>query len=418
MPRSPTTPAPDGDPFDFLRAKPRATLPVNPTVAAVPTASHPQLHPANARWLATGAVAYRRMLALIDAAHTSIRCETYIWGDDRVGTRFRAALIRAAARGVRVQVLVDGAGSSALPADYWRALHAAGGTARVFNPLTFRHFSIRDHRKLLLIDDHTAITGGFNIAVDYDGDGITAGWRDLGIELNHAPALRQLAHSFDAMFTAHTLHPWLLRSLPRRKNGSPRHPPAAGPVLFSGPHLVRNEFSRQLLKLLKHARHVRIASAYFAPSFRLRRALRAVARRGGTVELLLAGQTDVPLAQLAARSLYGPLLKAGVRIWEYQPQILHAKLVLVDHSVFVGSANLDARSLAINYELTVHLSDPTLAAEAAVAFAADLKQSRVITYPEWEKTRTWLTRLRGAWARFLMTKVDPWLARRQMRDLS
>jgi cardiolipin synthase len=142
---------------------------------------------------------------------------------------------------------------------------------------------------------------------------------------------------------------------------------------------VRNEFSRQLLKLLKHARHVRIASAYFAPSFRLRHALRAVARRGGTVELLLAGQTDVPIAQLAARSLYGPLLKAGVRIWEYQPQILHAKLVLVDHTVFVGSANLDARSLAINYELTVHLSDPTLAAEAAVAFAADLKQSRAIS---------------------------------------
>ncbi|MCX6934117.1 MAG: phospholipase D-like domain-containing protein, partial [Verrucomicrobia bacterium] len=209
-----------------------------------------------------------------------------------------------------------------------------------------------------------------------------------------------------------------LRNLPRRKNRLLRHPPAAGPVLFSGPHLVRNEFSRQLLKLLKHAHHVRLASAYFVPSFRLRRALRGVARRGGTVELLLAGPTDVPLAQLAARSLYGALLKAGIRIWEYQPQVLHTKLALVDDTLFVGSANLDARSLAINYELTVHLRDAALAAEAAADFDRDLKHSRAITYSEWKKTRTWLTRLRGSWARFLITKVDPWLARRQMRGLS
>lgn len=397
-------------------------LPVSFVVAHSPSRSsaHPPARsspaPVAAHWLATGADAYRRMLVLIDAARTCIRCEFYIWADDPVGTRFRAAFIRAAARGVRVQVLVDGAGSSALPADYWRALHAAGGTARVFNPLTFRHFSIRDHRKLLLIDDHTAITGGFNISDVYEGDGVTAGWRDLGIELTHPPALRQLAHTFDAMFTAHSIRPWLLHKLSRPARPHHRHPTPAGPVLFSGPHLVRNEFSRQLLKLLKTARHVRLASAYFAPSFRLRRALRAVARRGGTVELLLAGQTDVPIAQLAARSLYGSLLKAGVRIWEYQPQILHTKLVLLDHTVFVGSANLDARSLAINYELTVHLRDPALAAQAAAAFAADLTHSRAITYPEWKKSRTWLTRLRGSWARFLVTKVDPWLARRQIRD--
>ena len=90
----------------------------------------------------------------------------------------------------------------------------------------------------------------------------------------------------------------------------------------------------------------------------------------------------------------------------------------MDDTLFVGSANLDARSLAINYELTVHLRDAALAAEAASDFDRDLKHSRAITYSEWEKTRTWLTRLRGSWARFLITKVDPWLARRQMRGLS
>jgi cardiolipin synthase A/B len=373
---------------------------------------------AAAHWLPNGTAAYARILALTGAAQTSIRCETYIWGNDPVAHRFRAAFARAAARGVRVRVLIDGVGSSSLPAGYWQELENAGGTVRVFNPISLRHFSIRDHRKIFIVDDAIAITGGFNIAAEYDGDGVTSGWRDLGLELTDPAAIRPLVTAFDEMFAAHELRPWLLRRIPRRTTPPQHRTSEVGPVLFSGPHLVRNEFSRQLLRLLKSARHVRIASAYFAPSFRLRRALRGVARRGGTVELLLAGPTDVPLAQLAARSLYGALLKAGIRIWEYQPQVLHTKLALVDDTLFVGSANLDARSLAINYELTVHLRDAALAAEAAADFDRDLKHSRAITYSEWKKTRTWLTRLRGSWARFLITKVDPWLARRQMRGLS
>ena len=368
-------------------------------------------------WLADGAAAFRRMRALSDAARVSIRCETYIWGNDAVGYRFRAALTRAARRGVSVQVLVDGAGSAALPARYWHPLEAAGGTVHVFNPLTFRHFSLRDHRKLLLVDDAVAITGGFNISADYDGDGIKTGWRDFGLELTDPAALRQLAASFDSLFADHLIRHWLLRHLRHRPLRRPLFYRLPGPVLFSGPRLVRNQFSRQLLASLRHARHVRIVSAYFVPGFRLRRALRAVARRGGTVELLLAGKTDVALAQRAARSLYGSLLKAGVRIWEYQPQILHAKLALIDDAVFVGSANLDARSLAINYELTVHLRSPRLAAAAGSAFADDLLRSKAITFAGWKKSRTWLARLLGAWALFLITQVDPWVARRQMRDI-
>ena len=162
---------------------------------------------------------------------------------------------------------------------------------------------------------------------------------------------------------------------------------------------------------------MRIVSAYFLPGFRLRRALRQVARRGGTVELLLAGKTDVPLAQLAARTLYGSLLKAGVRIWEYQPQILHTKLAIIDDAVFVGTANLDARSLGINYELMVHLDDEGLTRAATTSFVGDLHHAREITRNDWREKQTWSLRLRGAWARFLLTKVDPWLARQQMRNI-
>lgn len=377
----------------------------------------PAAVPAQPRWLFSVDLAYRRMVELIDGARASVRCETYIWRADAVGGRFRAALTRAAARGVRVRVLIDGVGSAGLPNDYWHDLEKAGGSARIFNPISLRHFALRNHRKLLLVDDAAAIVGGFNIACEYDGDGVTRGWRDFGLELAEPAALHQLAESFDSLYRDHRLRHWLLRHVRRASLRWPRFYTRPGPVLFSGPRLVRNQFSRQLLRALRDARHVRIVSAYFLPSFRLRLALRRVARRGGSVELLLAGKTDVPLAQLAARTLYGSLLKAGVRIWEYQPQILHAKLALVDQTVFVGTANLDARSLGINYELMVHLTDPRLAAEAAAAFTADVRLSHAISLPQWRRTQTWLTRVRGAWARFLLTKVDPWLARHQMRNI-
>lgn len=369
-------------------------------------------------WLPTVTTAYRRMLALIAQAQDSIRFETYIWRADAIGNEFRAALVTAARRGVRVLVLVDGFGSNALPNHYWEALEQAGGSARVFNPLSWRHFVIRNHRKLLLIDDRLAIVGGFNIATEYDGDGVTRGWRDFGLELHHPLAVRQLAESFDGLFRDHRLRRWLLRPFRRRALNWPRFFRQPGPVLFSGPRFVRRQFRFHLLHALRDAKNVRIVSAYFLPGFRLRRALCGIARRGGTVELILAGKTDIPLAQAAARSIYGPLLKAGVKIWEYKPQVLHAKLALVDQHVFAGTSNLDARSLGINYELMVRLSDAQLAAEAGTRFAADLEHSTPITFDEWKAGRSWLTRLRGTWARFLLTKVDPWLARRQLRDIS
>lgn len=377
-----------------------------------PSSSNPKV----ARWLATAEIGYRRMVELIEGARTSIRCETYIWRDDVVGERFRAALSRAAASGVKVQVLVDGFGSAALPADYWLTLEAAGGHVRVFNPFTFRAFSLRNHRKLLVVDDTVAVVGGFNIGAEYDGDGVTRGWRDLGVELWQPEALQQLSESFDNLFHDHRLRHWLLRRIRSRSLRWPRFFRRPGPVLFSGPRLVRNQFRQQLLKSLRTAKHVRIASAYFIPNFRLRRALNRVARRGGTVELLLAGKTDVPLAQLAARSRYGSLLKAGIRIWEYQPQILHTKLAIIDNSVFAGTSNLDARSLGINYELMVHFKDPHLADGAWTFFSEDQQRAIEIKLPEWRRTQTWFLRLKGTWARFLLAHLDPWLARRQMRN--
>lgn len=369
------------------------------------------------RWLPTGAEAFRRMLPAIAAARQSIRFEMYIYRADATGENFRGALTQAAQRGVRVQLLLDGLGARGLPDDYWAALRQGGGEVRIFNPLSLRGFLFRDHRKLLLIDDQVAFIGGFNIADEYNGDGTTHGWCDLGWELRRPDAIKQLAPAFHAMFLAYDLKHQLLHRMRQPLHGD--HPRSSrGPVLLGGPRFGRNPFGTSLLGALLHAKKVQLISGYFVPNRRLRRALRRVARRGGTVELLLAGKSDVPIAQRAARSLYGSLLKVGVRIYEYQPQILHAKLAVVDDAVFVGSANLDIRSFGINYELMVRVDSPHLAAEARELFAARQRQSVAITLPSWRKSRSWLTRLRGHWAFFFFTQIDPWLVRRALRGIA
>jgi cardiolipin synthase len=352
------------------------------------------------------------MLAAIEAARRSIQLEMYIYAAGDPGDRFREALAAAARRRVSVQVLVDGFGARALPADYWNELRTAGGDVRVFNPLTLNRLAIRDHRKLLLIDDEVAFVGGFNIAPEYDGDGVMRGWFDLGLEL-HGRAAVALRESFDVLFAHHDFrHPrlgrWRRTPIRRALRAHARQL-----VLATGPGLGGNVFHRRLLHDLGRANHVEIVSAYFVPGYRLRRALRMVVRRGGTVRLLLAGRTDVPLAQCAARAFYGGLLRAGVEIFEYEPQILHAKLAIVDDAVFVGSSNLDIRSFGINYEVMLRIKDAALADLGRELLAAGRHHAQTVRL----RHRGFWQRLRENWARMLLTRIDPWLARRQLRRL-
>src|SRR5439155_13983296 len=148
---------------------------------------------------------------------------------------------------------------------------------------------------------------------------------------------------------------------------------------------------------LAHARDVRIIMAYFLPTWRIRRALLRVIRQGGRVQLILAGKSDVMVSQLAGQSLSRRLLKAGVEIYEYQPQILHAKLIIIDDVVHVGSANLDHRSLLINYELMIRFASKEMADQARGVFANTLQHTRRITLEGWKKGRTLWRRFRQHW---------------------
>jgi cardiolipin synthase len=172
-----------------------------------------------------------------------------------------------------------------------------------------------------------------------------------------------------------------------------------------------------LHKDLAHARRIQIIEAYFLPTWRIRRALARAARKGGEVQLVLAGKTDVALSQLAGRSLYQRLLKSGAKIHEYQSQILHSKLLILGDAVYVGSANLDPRSLSINYELMVRFTHPQLAAEAREFFGNVQAHSQQIDLAQWRRSRSFWMRLKERLAYFILVRVDPEVARQQWKSL-
>ncbi|MCW5552633.1 MAG: phosphatidylserine/phosphatidylglycerophosphate/cardiolipin synthase family protein [Verrucomicrobiae bacterium] len=366
-------------------------------------------------WLRAGDEVFPAMLAETDAARESICLESYIYTSEPLGERFRDSLVRAQQRGVRVRVLVDALGSFTLPDSFWSPLRAVGGEARFFNPVSLNRMGIRNHRKLLVCDDRVAFIGGYNIASEYEGDGVTRGWRDVGLRLE-GQLVAQLAASFDEMFAlANFQHKRFVRL---RRPGLKRTVALpAEQLLLSGPGRGYSPIRRALQQDLAQGRDVQIMAAYFLPTLRLRRAIVRAARRGRSVRLLLPGQSDVAVSRLAGQSLYRRLLKAGVEIYEYEPQNLHGKLFIVDDAVYVGSANLDPRSLSINYELMIRFQNPAMAAEAREVFAGALTHCRRIEPEPWRRSRTFWARIKSRWAYFLLARIDPYIARRQWRAL-
>jgi len=147
---------------------------------------------------------------------------------------------------------------------------------------------------------------------------------------------------------------------------------------------------------------VQIVSAYFLPTRRLCRDLIHLARHGAVVQLLLAGKSDVEISQMAARSMYKRLLKAGIEIYEYQPQFLHAKLIIIDGITYVGSSNFDIRSLNLNYELMMRFEDKGITATAQELFLRALDNSKQIELCHWRKTQTLWRSCKNYWMHFLL----------------
>ncbi len=361
----------------------------------------------------TGDQAFSEMLAAIQAATTCVRLEMYIVHTSTIAQKLRQALIDAVQRGVRVRVVVDALGSISLPDRFWEPLIRSGGEFRWFNRVTLFRFGLRDHRKILVCDEQVAFVGGFNIASEYEGDGVLSGWRDLGLKIC-GPLAKSLAAACDEMFEIAAGKQRLFGRLRKSRQNKTVETDAAM-LLLSSPGRDFNPVKRWLSRDLKRARQVRIICAYFLPTWKLRRSLLRVLRKGGRVQIILPGQSDVPLSQMAARSLYARLLRAGMEIYEYQPQVLHAKMIAIDDVVYVGSANLDTRSLHLNFELLLRLRQPEVVAEARQIFAQDLEHCQKIEPDSWCSQLGFWERLKGRWARFILARLDPFITRRQWK---
>ncbi len=332
--------------------------------------------------LVDGAAFFPDLLRLIGEARHHLHLEFYIWSMDRTGRIVRDALIAAAARGVEVRVLLDEIGSVRTVRHFFRKLEKAGGQFSwfsTFSPLRGRlHLNLRNHRKLVIADGAVAMTGGMNISDEYWMGGKAPPCRDVHLRVT-GPVVTQLAEIFaqdwyfargEALITPGLYYPEL------RVAGE-----VESQVVPGGPDNDRNEIQLSVLALLQRTRHrLRLMTPYFVPEDAVLSAIQLAAMRGIKVELMVPARGDHFYLTHVTRSSYQDLLPYGVRIFEYQPSLLHAKVAIMDDDyAMCGSANLDVRSLRINFELNLAFYSPRLAAELHDLFEENLAHCREIT---------------------------------------
>ena len=328
-------------------------------------------NPPHFDFLDDGPAALQALLSAIAAASHDVRLLTYIFEADSTGRTIRDALCAAAARGVRVRLLIDGFGSRLLPEDFFAPLLAAGGQVCRFLPHWGRQYVLRNHQKLLLADAGLAIIGGFNIGDSYFDPSHPLGWRDLGLALRGPDVTAGVAY-FEALWDWVQRGPARILELRRLLT---LHTQRHGPVrwLFSGPG-PRNAYAASVRHDLVRARRVDMMMGYFMPPPLILRMLASIAR-ATRARFVLAGQSDSVMTQYAARHSYRRLLDAGAEVYEYLPRRLHAKLIVIDDIVYVGSANFDLRSLRINCEVMLRIENAALAAQARQMIEDDVNNS-------------------------------------------
>lgn len=339
----------------------------------------------NAVELLTDNVAtFDRIEAALRGAKRQIWAEYYIIRNDETGRRFLDLLVERARAGVEVRLLYDALGSFQIDAERLRAVVAAGGQVRSFqpmNPLRRRlAVHLRNHRKLIVVDGEVGFTGGMNVGDEYSGrrrrEGLKS-FRDSHLELA-GPAVGSLAEAFreDWAFAGGG-------ALPRL----PAPPSSAGEslvaVVTSGPDQEHNASAFVHFAAIASARRrVYLSTPYFIPDEATVAALVSSALRRVDVRVLLPALSvsDVKIAAYAARSYYGKLLRGGVRIFEYEPSMLHGKTLVADGQIAcVGSANVDLRSYRLNFEIGALINDTRFAATLERRFLRDVAHANEVT---------------------------------------
>jgi cardiolipin synthase A/B len=318
------------------------------------------------RLLIDGAAKYDALIEDLGRAQQHVHLEYYIFTPDRSGVLVRDALVACAQRGVRVRLLLDAIGSGSCSRGFLAPLLDAGGELAWFHPTRFWKFwsrpwlNLRTHRKIVVIDNRIAYTGGINITDDENERLRSDAYRDLHLRIE-GDAVRALQLVFVEDWVYVTGDRDFISSIARTLP-SPEAGEISAQVLTSGPDSSWEAIHRLHVGLIHAARkRVWLVTPYFVPGEAAMMALSSSALGGLDVRLMVPQMSDSRLVTLAARSYYDDLLAAGVKIYEYGPRMLHTKALLVDDaSVIVGSANFDHRSFRLNFEVSVLFQDRDL----------------------------------------------------------
>ena len=350
-----------------------------------------------------GDAAYPVMLEAIADAKVSVRLATYIFRNDDVGQSFVSALSEARARGVAVNVLIDGFGGGFVRSPIYGQLRRQGVEAALFLhsflPWKMAFLNLRLHKKILAVDGEVAFVGGLNIGAE----NVLAKNPKSPVCDHHfkviGPIVGEIEREFDddwQFATGKTLE---------------RGPPSAEPegaglsrTIGSGPDQETDALVLVLLSAVNSARHtIRIATPYFLPDEQLVTSLRLAALRGVAVDIVLPANNNHPFVAWAARAHVRPLLESGCRIWFNPPPFDHSKLMTIDGTwCLIGSANWDARSLRLNFELTVEFRDGELAAELEKTI--DERRGKRLTIRQLD-SRPFIVKLRDAATRLAMPYI-------------
>ena len=362
----------------------------------------------NLELIESGDARLSTLLALIGGARRSIRMLMYMFNPDRAGEQVRNALVAAARRGVEVKLLIDGFGSAARP-EFFYAFDEAGVEHCVFNPNYGRRYLMRNHQKLVVIDEAVALIGGANIDTDYLSDRAEGRWRDFWLRVE-GPEAAMPAHYFDTLFR------WSLRknpSLSYLRRQIAEYSEWHGPLQwkFTGPLSMRNSWWRSIGQDIRRGYRLDMIFAYFAPPGAMLRRIGRLGRRG-RARIVTAAKSDNNATIAAARNSYSRLLRRHVQMYEYQPAKLHTKLAIVDDIVHIGSSNFDYRSLYINMEIMLRIKDAAFANAMRGYVDGEIADSRWIT-PDLHRHRSnpW-RRFKWAVSHFLVNVTDYTVTRR------
>ncbi len=321
---------------------------------------------------------YQSMLEDIEKAKTFVYIETFRIGHDVIGERFRDMLTRMAKKGVEIKLLIDYWGAGTTRSGFFEPLIQAGGEVRFFKKIKynfdfFTRSHRRNHRKLLLIDNKISYIGSSNLT------GYNLNWREsvLRMESDICPIFKKLFLQDFKIYNRYFFSK-AYYTLPKKKNGFE--------IVRDVPMIAKKKISDKFIRLIKKAgESIWIETPYFLPGFMFRKALMDATQRGVDVVVIMPRKSDVNLVDILRNKYLGPLHKKGIRFLFYEPNNLHAKLILVDRKFFgVGSSNFDYRSFRYMFEIMLFGSEYHISHQIEDHFSKTMKASIPFVYSTWE----------------------------------